>query len=471
MLEHKNKLFMNKITQKQFDDNANCQNNFEQSLFEFLPVAKKPVTVSFTGEKISSDGGLLLLKEVENQIGIIQSITNCITDNRHPSYIDHTFHDILAQRVYQIAAGYEDGNDCNYLKDDPVLKMCVGQLPETGHALASQPTISRFENQPTRTDLYKIAIAFVENFVKSYPDEPQVIILDCDDTNSDTYGGQQLTLFNDYYGEYCYMPLHIYEGLSGKLITTILKPGRRSKGVNVFAILKRLISILRIYWKNTIIIVRGDGHFTSKDLMDWSVIQRNIHFITGLTGNTSLHKLSEITVKSAENIYKRTGKSVKVYHTFKYKATSWEHAQRVIVKVEVSSMGTNIRYIVTDIQEFRTKDLYEKGYCARGGMELRIKEHKLYLHSDRMSCNKFFANQMRLYLHSAAYVLIHSLQKQLLQATEYFNATMETIKLRLIKTATRVLELKTKIKVQFPIDFPAKTIFSNCIEAFEILRC
>jgi len=462
---------MGKNTKKQIDNIEDSQNNLNQGLFGLLPIKQKSVIAEFTAEKISSDGGLLILREVENQIGIIQSIANCITDNRHPSYVEHPLYELLAQRVYQISAGYEDANDCNYLKDDPILKMCVGQLPETGKSLASQPTMSRFENQPTRTELYNIAVAFAEQFVRSYTSEPQVIILDCDDTNSDTYGGQQLTLFNDYYGEYCYMPLHIYEGLSGKLITTILKPGRRSKGADVFAILKRLISLLRKHWKNTTIVVRGDGHFASKELMDWAHDQRKIRFMTGLTGNSLLHKLSEVKVKSAESMFKQTGKPVKLYHSFQYQASSWEYSQRVIVKIEVNSMGTNIRYIVTDLHEYRTKELYEKGYCARGGMELRIKEHKLYLQSDRMSCNRFFANQMRLFLHSAAYVLIHTLQKELLRGTEYYNATMETIKLRLIKTATRVLELKTKIKVQFPIEFPTKTTFSTCMQAFEILRC
>lgn len=462
---------MSKNTKKQIDLTQVNQNNFKEDMIGLLPINRKPVIASFSGEKISSDGGLLILKEVENQIGIIQSITNCITDSRHPSYVDHSLKELISQRVYQIAAGYEDANDCNYLKDDAVLKMCVGRLPETGKPLASQSTMSRFENQPTRSDLYKIAEAFVQQFIKSYPSEPTLIILDCDDTNADTHGGQQLSLFNDYYGEYCYMPLHIYEGLSGKLITTILKPGRRSKGADVFAILKRLICLLRKHWKNTTIVVRGDGHFASKDLMDWSHDQKNIRFLTGLTGNRLLNKLSAVTVESAKSAFKQTGKAVKRYHSFEYKAESWKCPQRVIVKVEVNSMGTNIRYIVTDLREFRTQSLYEIGYCARGGMELRIKEHKLYLQSDRMSCSRFFANQMRLFLHSAAYVLIHTLQKELLRGTEYCNATMETIKLRIVKIATRVLEQKTKIKVHFPIEFPSKRIFSTCLEAFEMLRC
>jgi hypothetical protein len=267
------------------------------------------------------------------------------------------------------------------------------------------------------------------------------------------------------------MPLHIYEGITGKLITTILKPGRRSKNINVYAILKRVIEHLRKSWKNTTIIVRGDSHFCCKELMDWVHGQSEVHFITGLTGNNILNTLSETTIKSAECAYNKYGKPVKVYHSFSYKAESWENQQRVVVKVEVNSMGTNTRYIVTDLIQYRTKALYEKGYCARGNMELRIKDHKLYLRSDRMSCHSFLANQLRLFLHSAAYILIHTLQKEMLKGTEYANATMKTIQLRIIKVAARVKELKTMIRIELPTDFPLKGLFQKCFGMFDGLRC
>ena len=462
---------MDKNTKKQFTDTEESRNNSNQDLIELQQIDRKPVIASFTGEKISTDGGLLLLNELEKQIGIIGSLTNCIIDNRHPSYIQHSIKSMLTQRVFQIAAGYEDANDCNHLKGDAVLKICAGQLPESGTSLASQPTMSRFENQLSKIELYNMAVAIVDHFINSYTNEPLVIIVDCDDTNSDTYGEQQLSLFNNYYGEYCYMPLHIYEGLSGKLITTILKPGRRSKSVDVYGILKRLIVHLRQKWKNTTIIVRGDSHFCSRELMDWTLEQKKVHFISGLSGNSVLNKLAETTIESAKKKYEKFGEPVKCYHTFEYKAASWKHSQRVIVKVEVSSLGTNIRYIVTDLREYKTKALYEKGYCARGSMELRIKDHKLYLHSDRMSCNSFWANQMRLFMHSAAYILIHTLQKEFFKGTEFHNATIDTIKLKILKIATRITEMKTKVKIEFPYDFPLKELLRKCFVAFAILRC
>jgi hypothetical protein len=445
--------------------------NFSSSLFALSSVCKKPIELGFTAEKISSDGGLLLLREIEAQSGILQAITNCIEEERHPGYIKHSINSMLTQRVFQIAAGYEDANDCDTLREDMIFKICSEVLPESGNPLSSQPTMSRFENSLSRSELYKIAITFVDHFIQSYSEEPPVIILDCDDTNSNTYGEQQLALFNDYYGEYCYMPLHIYEGQSGKLITTILKPGRRSKTAEVFSILSRIIVHLHKVWKNTMIIVRGDGHFCSKELMAWTKEQNKVHFLTGLTGNKSLNKLARVTIDSAEKQFKSTGKPVKRYHSFDYAADSWSEPQRVIVKVEVSEKGTNIRYVVTDIRCIRTKALYEQGYCARGQMELYIKESKTYLESDRMSCSRFEANQFRLFMHSAAYVLLHALRSETLRATEYATATMKTIRLRLIKIAAYVKEMKTRIKIEFPKQFPDMEVVANCLGIFNVLRC
>jgi len=440
-------------------------------LFDIKPLNKKPIELSFTSEKVSSDGGLLLLREVENQIGIVSALTDCIDDTRHPGYIQHTVASMLTQRVFQIAAGYEDANDSDTLRDDLILKICSDKAPEQGKPLSSQPTMSRFENAPASKALYKMGVAFVDNFINSYPQAPAVIILDCDDTNSDTHGAQQLALYNDYYGEYCYMPLHIYEGFSGKLVATLLKPGRRSKTADVFSILQRIINHLRQVWRNTIIIVRGDGHFCSKELMAWTESQRKVHYLTGLTGNKTLNSLANITIESAKKQFKQTGVAVKRYHSFYYAAGSWHKPQRVIVKVEVSSKGLNIRYIVTDIGFIRTKALYENAYCARGQMELYIKEHKTYLKSDKMSCSSFAANQFRLFLHSAAYVLIHTLRTEVLANTEYATASMKTIQLRLIKVAAYVKEMKTRIRVEFPKQFPDLNVIANCLQKFELLRC
>jgi len=432
------------------------KNEISATELDLFPVQGKNIGLGFSGDRISSDGGLLLIREIDKQLSLILSASNCLRDERDQRYIDHSVQELLTQRVFQIAAGYEDCNDCNDLREDMILKMCAGRLPQSDNDLASQPTMTRLENSVTRSDLFRLGKCLTDCFIGSYSEPPAVIILDCDDTNNDTYGQQELTLFNSYYNEHCYMPLHIYEGLSGKLITTILKPGRRDKQVHIGRLLKKLVSYLRAQWPNTKIIVRGDSHFASQDFMDWASIRSNVDFITGLTGNATLHELAKVTIESAQREFKQYQKQVKRYHSFMYKAGTWKNHQRVIVKVEVSSMGTNIRYIVTNLNNYRTRDLYEKGYCARGAMELRIKDHKLYLKSDRSSCQKFTANQFRLFLHSMAYILLHTLQKEVLKGSEYAHATMKTIQLKIIKTAAWVKEMKTKIKIELPQFCPTR---------------
>ncbi len=266
------------------------------------------------------------------------------------------------------------------------------------------------------------------------------------------------------------MPLHIYEGLSGKLITTILKPGRRSKGVNVFSILRRVINFIRQYWKTTKIVIRGDSHFCSHELMDWSKNQANIDFLTGLSGNKVLYSIVESIIKNAQESYKKDKKAIKIYHSFEYQAQTWLEKQRVIAKIEINEKGPNVRFIVTNIRQYRTRCLYELGYCGRGRMELCIKEHKTYLKSHKSSCHKFVANAFRLFLHSAAYVLIHTLQKEILKGTELYNATMQTIQLKLIKVASFVKELKTKIKIEIPRKTKEKNIIEKCLNIFEMLK-
>jgi hypothetical protein len=447
----------------------NIFENTAQTL-NLFPVADKKVELTFSGDRISSDGGLLLLREVENQIGIIDSISKCIKDDRDQRYISHTIKELLTQRIFQIAAGYEDCKDCNDLRSDMVLKTSVGRLPQSGEELASQPTMSRLENSIAKKELYLIGKQLIDAFITSYSQAPKVIILDCDDTNNNTYGQQELNFYNHHYGEHCYMPLHIYEGLSGKLVTTILKPGRRDKQNNIAAFLKTLISHLRKHWPQTMIIVRGDSHFASKDFMQWCIGQDKTGFITGLAGNKKLNELAAITINSAQREFKQYNRPVKRYHSFMYKAGSWEAPQKVILKVEVSHLGTNIRYIVTNLVDYKAKQLYEKGYCARCAMELRIKEHKLYLKSDKSSCKSFWANQFRLYMHSVAYVLLHTMQKELFKGSDLENATFKTIQNKIIKTAAWVKEMKTKLKIEFPRFCPTRNIQTKSFQMLELLR-
>ena len=267
------------------------------------------------------------------------------------------------------------------------------------------------------------------------------------------------------------MPLHVYEGLSGKLITTILKPGKRSTGEAMLAIVKRLISYIRSHWANTIIVFRGDSHFAYLQLMEWIDEQKKVLFVTGLTGNSRLKGLAESLIERAKILYKLNKNKVILYHSFYYKADSWNKLRRVIVKVEILADGTlNVRYVVTNMEKAKAKQLYTKIYCARGEAELYIKEHKLYLKSDRTSCHRFVANQFRLFLHSAAYVLLHALKTNILRHTQWANATIDTIRMRLLKIGARVRQLKTRVKVELPTSYPLKDTLTKSFQIFETLR-
>lgn len=446
------------------------QQTGQTRFFELTPVGKKSVDLRFTGNDLSSDAGALLLSEVDKQIGLIDKLVGSIHDQRDQRYCQHTLKELLGQRIFQICCGYADANDCNALRGDAILKMCNGRLPYEDADLASQPTMSRLENSVTATDVYRMTQALVDVFLASYAKAPPLIILDADDTDTPTYGNQQLCMFNTHYYTYCYMPLHIYEGRSGRLISTVLRPGRRSKAAEMFALLRRVITRIRQVWPTTRIIVRGDAHFCSPELMDWCHEQAKVNFITGLSGNKRLNKLAANIIEGAQSEFKQTGKPVKRYGELSYQAGSWSRAERVIVKVEVNHLGTNIRYVVTDSQAYRARRIYERGYCSRGKMELYIKDHKCCLRSDLASCTQFRANQFRLLLHSASYVLMHNLRTQVLRGTRLSRATFASIRIKLLKVAGWVRELKTKISIELPHSYPYQYEFGKALHLFGHLR-
>jgi hypothetical protein len=232
------------------------------------PLEDKAILVDFDGGRLSSDGGLILLGDPDDQIGLTRELAAVLRDPREPRRIDLTNHDLLKQRVFQIVAGYEDANDANTLRHDPILKLLRGRLPESGAPLASQPTISRFENRVSRTDLYRMARVLVEQFIASYERPPKLIVLDFDDTEDPAHGQQEQVRYDGYYGGYCFLPLHVYEGLSGRLITTIFK-AKRFSAAQLLAVLKRLVKHLRLAWPETLIVFRGDRHFTYPEVMEW----------------------------------------------------------------------------------------------------------------------------------------------------------------------------------------------------------
>jgi hypothetical protein len=416
----------------------------------------KKVEVDFHGGEVTSDAGLLFLRETESQIGLINKVASVLHDRRHPSYVKHQTVQLLTQRVFQIASGYEDGNDSDDLRDDPILKIAC----DTQESLASQPTISRFENAPTRTILYRIAQVFLDTFIASYDKPPRGIVIDIDDTDDPTHGSQQLSLFNAYHDCYCYMPLHIYEGKSGKLITTILRPGKRASGKEIVSILKRIIKRIRAAWPHVGILIRGDSYYASPAVYDFCR-EHNLKYVFGFKPYQPLLRQSRSLLKQARELYELTKRPVKLYGECSYQAGSWAVPARIIYKIEYNPEGSNIRFIVTNLVHTYRKFIYETVYCGRGAMELMIKEHKNHLFSDRTSCSSFLANQFRLFLHSMAYVLMHAFRERHLKNTGLARAQFNTIRLRLLKIGARIRVLSTKIKVHLPSCYPMKEEFCN----------
>lgn len=429
-----------------------------QLSFEFKTISGKKVTADFSGGDVTSDGGVLIVRELANRMGIVDRLADVISDTRHQSYVHHDTKTLLIQRILQIVCGYEDADDCDALRTDPGFKAACDRLP-SGSDLASQPTMSRFENALSSKDVYRIADVLVSQFLSSYTTPPEGIILDLDDTNDPTHGAQQLSLFNGYHDEYCYMPLFIFEGMSGKLVTSILRPGKRPGGKEVRSIVKRIIARIRKAWSSVGILIRGDSHFATPELYAWCD-GHDVQYTLGLSSNAVLKELAQAALSAARLTYERSGKKSRVFREFRYQAKTWHRSLRVVVMAEVSELGDNIRYIVTSLESSRPSFLYETVYCGRGQMENFIKDHKVALKSGRTSCHRFTANCVRLMLHSAAYVIMHALREQVLAGTDFASAQFDTIRLRLLKIGAEVRELKTKLKFILPASFPLKEVFA-----------
>ena len=432
------------------------EQNTQLSL-QFASISGKKVTADFTGGDVTSDIGVMAMREIANKIGIIEQLAQAIHDERHQSYVKHELIELLTQRIFQIICGYEDANDANDLRVDPGFKSSCNRLPSEAD-LASQPTITRFENSISKKDLYRIAEVFVDQFIASYDTPPHAIVLDIDDTDDETHGAQQMSLFNGYHDEYCYMPLFIFEGQTGNLVTSILRPGKRPDGREIRSIIKRVIKRIRSAWPKVGILVRGDSHFATPELYSWCD-NHTVHYILGLSKNSTLKELAQSTMSATHLRYDTFGEKARVYKEIRYQASSWHRPLRVIVMAEVSVMGENLRFVVTSLEHGQPSFMYETAYCGRGQMENFIKEHKIALRSGRTSCHSFIANCFRLMLHSAAYVIMHTFREKALAGTSLAKAQFDTIRLKLLKIGAEVHELKTKLHFILPASCPVKDIF------------
>ena len=376
----------------------------------------------------------------------------------------------MAQRLYQIASGYADGNDANSLRRDPLLKLGVERPPlDPEQDLASAPTFSRLEHSVDRKDLSRLTQALGAHFVASYPEPPAAIVLDLDHTDDPTHGQHEFAFYNHYYKTYCYLPLLIFEGLSGALVTACLRPGTRPTGAENAMILVRLLAFLLRHWPRTPILVRGDSHFATPEVLEVLAHRHRIDFVFGLAGNPVLRRHATPVMQEARHLHQqRTARaqahharppdSSRLYAEFTYGAASWGQPWRVILKAEVMAAGDNPRFVVTSLAAPTPQGVYEDLYCARGTCENHIKAVKCDLHSDRTSATTFLANAMRLLLACAAYVLHHARRTQTLQQTPLAQAQPSTVILTLFKVAAQVKQYKDRILLHLPSSCPVKAL-------------
>ena len=427
--------------------------------FAFPAVARKKVSAAFDGGMLSSDGGVLLLRNVEKQLGIAQRLSACLKDKRDPDLIQHSVEEMLRLRMFAIAAGYEDANDFDRLRYDPIFKMAAGRSPESGDPLCSQPTLCRLENAPSRTELGRMMLAMIDQFCSSYSRAPKSIILDIDDTFDAVHGNQQLSLFNAHYDERCFLPIHIYEGVTGKPVAMILREGKTPSGKEVRTILKHVIKHIREHWPKVDILVRGDSHYGRHEAMEWCE-QQGVDYVFGYGGGNCVLDAMVRDDAGALCVERATSgvEKLRSFRKLRYGAKSWKCERRLVARLEATQKGLDVRYIVTSLKG-GAKHLYETIYCARGEMENFIKLHKAQLASDRTSCRDPRANQFRLILHTAAYWLMHAVRKAVPKRSPLYRCEFATLRLHLIKIAARVMEGAARIRISLPSACPNAALF------------
>jgi hypothetical protein len=416
------------------------------------PVGAKSLTAAQDAGNLTSNGGLIVLRESALRLRVADVIAAPLPDARNPALITHTYASMALARMMAIAAGFEDGDDLDALRHDPALKIACDRAPEGGAGIPSQPTISRLENLADARTLYKMGIGFIDLFCRGYATPPNSIELDIDDTDDRVHGGQQLALFNTHAGGHCFQPIHIFEATSGKPILSLLRPGKRPSGKEIARVLWHVIHRIRRHWRNVRILIRGDGHYCAPEVLD--LLHRlRCDYILGLPINVKLDALAKPWREQCENRRKPTRPKVRRFHQLPYKAGSWSREEKVIARVEATPQGSDARFVVTNLPG-RAKVLYEKIYCARGCMENLIKDMKRWTRSDKTACWRWEANQFRLFLHMGAYWLLHSLRLAAPRKSRWRGATFETIRTVFVKIAVRVEELKTRIKLSFPAHLP-----------------
>ena len=462
--------------------------------FDFQPIQPREVRGGFSGGSITSDAGALLLREVELRTGIVKQFAACFKDHRDPGLIEHTLETLLAQRVVGLALGYEDLNDHDQLRADPLLAVVVNHSDpqgtqrhkerDRGKPLAGKSTLNRLELTPATADAssrYKkivydrsaIEELFVELFLQAHTAPPPEIILDLDATDDPVHGNQQGRFFHGYYREYCYLPLYIFCG--EHLLCARLRPANIDAAAGALKLVRGIVERIRAQWPHTRILLRGDSGFCREHLMAYCE-EQGLYYVFGLARNSRLEAELTEEMAQAQEQFQTTQRAARVFKDFRYQTReSWSCPRRVVGKAEYLEKGANPRFVVTNLpaREQDARTLYEDTYCARGEMENRIKEQQLFLFADRTSAATMRANQLRLWFSSVAYVLMHALRRLGLQETELQNATCQTVRLKLLKIGAQIKVTVRKIWVSMAGGYPLKCLFTEVLRRLQAipLRC
>ncbi len=436
-----------------------------------IPLGRKTIGANFDGVSLSSDAGLLLLREVDKKLGLTKQLAECIRDSRVGSRIKVTVAEMLCQRVMAIAAGYEDCNDHDTLKSDPMLKLASGRAPITGGDLASQPTLSRFENSISSPQLWRMEEVLFELFMSGHRgSKVRRLIIDADATDDPAHGQQQFEFFHGFYDCHCFLPLLVYvtaDDGEQELVASVLRAGNVHAGHRLVSVLKRIVPRLARQFPDAQIVFRGDAGMALPAVYDFCE-DAGVDYVVSLAKNSRLLELGEEILRDARAIYEETGEKVRHFGEFVYAAQSWPRERRVVMKAEIVDKGENPRFIATNISDLTPADLYEF-YVDRGDVENRIKELKDDLLSGRTSCHLFLANQFRLILHSAAFVLMQALRK-LLAGTEFANAQVSTLRTHLLKVGARVRETTRRIWLMMPTSYPLKELWMCVVSRLGLAR-
>jgi Transposase DDE domain group 1 len=457
----------------------------------FSALGSRQVVAAFDGGAISSDGGSLLLRKAEALTGIIRQFAACFADHRNPELIEHSLEHLIAQRVYALALGYEDLNDHDDLRHDPLLATVVGKTDPTGRsrlrkrdegkALAGKSTLNRLELTPVGADhesRYKKIVCstravedlFVELFLQAYPRAPDRIVLDLDATDDPIHGHQLGRFFHGYYKNYCFLPLYIFCG--DHLLCARLRPSDIDASTGALKHLQRIVARIRQVWPEVKIVIRGDGGFCRDPIMTWCEAN-SVDYIFGLAKNSRLLDMIAEQAEEARVQYAATKQPTRVFAELRYETRrSWSRERRVVAKAEHLDKGANPRFVVTslDLKQHSAQELYEVDYCRRGEMENRIKEQQLHLFADRTSAATMRANQIRLFFSSIAYTLLEALRRLGLAGTPMAQAQCQTIRLRLLKIGALVQVTVRRVWVRLASSCPSADVFRLAFANLDKLR-